>query len=125
MKRSGRLQGELLKRVTEYGTRIVMLCEQLERDERSLRIVSQLIGSGTAAGANLHEAHEAMSRADFIKCLNISTKELSETIYWLNIVTQCRWVAPQRIAPLLTETNELIAILKTMIARTRNNQPKP
>lgn len=83
---SGRLQQETLDRVTEYRARIVALAEHLESEGRPRRVIDQLIGSGTAPGANLHEAHEAMSRADFIKSTCIAAKELSEASYWLKII---------------------------------------
>lgn len=63
---AGRLRVDTLDRVVEYGQRILNLAEQLENDRRPRRVVDQLIGSGTSVGANLFEAHEAMSKADFV-----------------------------------------------------------
>ncbi|WP_245893560.1 four helix bundle protein [Polaribacter butkevichii] len=34
-------------------------------------------------GANVHEAQNAESKADFIHKIKIATKELEETKYWL------------------------------------------
>ena len=39
--------------------------------------------SGTSIGANIHEAQNAESKADFIHKIKIATKELEETKYWL------------------------------------------
>ena len=39
--------------------------------------------SGTSIGANVHEAQNPESRADFIHKLKIAAKEADETEYWL------------------------------------------
>ena len=46
-------------------------------------ISRQLLKSGTSIGANVHEAQNAESKADFIHKIKIATKELEETKYWL------------------------------------------
>lgn len=117
----GRLREETLDRVVEYGRRILGLAEQLESDRRPRRVIDQLIGSGTSVGANLFEAHEAMSKADFIKCLSIAAKELHETMFWLRVMLRQSYYSTDRLEPLLQESDELLAIIKTIIARTKQN----
>ena len=118
---SGRLQDDMLDRAVEYGHRILSLAEQLETNGRPRRVIDQLVGSGTSVGANLFEAHEAMSRADFIKCVSIAVKELHETTFWLRVMVRQGYFTEDRMAPLLDESKELLAILKTIIARTKRN----
>lgn len=118
---AGRLREETLDRVVEYGRRILSLAEQLESDRRPRRVIDQLIGSGTSVGANLFEAHEAMSKADFIKCLSIAAKELHETMFWLRVMLRQSYYSTDRLEPLLQESDELLAIIKTIIARTKQN----
>jgi four helix bundle protein len=45
----------------------------------------QLLISGTSIGANVREAQNAESKADFIHKINITAKEADETEYWLLI----------------------------------------
>jgi four helix bundle protein len=118
---AGRLREETLDRVVEYGCRILNLADQLESERRPRRVIDQLIGSGTSVGANLFEAHEAMSKADFIKCLSIATKELHETMFWLRVMLRQGYYATDRLEPLLQESDELLAIVKTIIARIKQN----
>lgn len=118
---AGRLREETLDRVVEYGRRILNLAEQLESDHRPRRVIDQLIGSGTSVGANLFEAHEAMSKADFVKCLSIAAKELHETMFWLRVMLKQSYYSMDRLEPLLQESDELLAIIKTIIARTKQN----
>lgn len=58
-----RLHEETLDRFTRFGARVLALAEKLEQDQRPRRVVDQVIGSGTSPGANIFEAHEAVSRA--------------------------------------------------------------
>ena len=67
----------------------------------------------------MFEAHEAMSKADFTKCLSIAAKELHETVFWLRVMEKRKYIETSRLIPLMDETKELLAIVKTLIARTR------
>ena len=51
--------------------------------KRKYVIANQLLKSGTSIGANIHEAQNAESRADFIHKMKIAAKEIEETKYWL------------------------------------------
>ena len=52
--------------------------------ERKEYVMSkQILRSGTSIGANIREAQNAQSDADFIHKLSISQKETDETLYWL------------------------------------------
>lgn len=45
----------------------------------------QLFNSGTSIGANVKEAQNAESKADFIHKMKIAAKEAEETEYWLTL----------------------------------------
>lgn len=120
----GRLRGQLLERSSVLAHKAVDLAEILAHDRRSSRVVDQVVGCGTSVAANLHEADEAMSRADFVKTLRISLKELSELRFWIRFVTTRGWIAAPAAEPLITEINELRAILRTMVIRTISAAPK-
>jgi four helix bundle protein len=48
-------------------------------------IARQLLKSGTSIGANVREAQNAESKADFIHKIKIAAKEVDETEYWLTL----------------------------------------
>ena len=50
---------------------------------RQFSLANQLFRSGTSIGANIREAQNAESKADFIHKMKIAAKETSETLYWL------------------------------------------
>jgi four helix bundle protein len=68
----------------QFALDIVKFVELLE-DLRKYAIANQLLRSGTSIGANVREAQNAESRADFIHKLKIAAKEADETEYWLEI----------------------------------------
>jgi four helix bundle protein len=51
-------------------------------------IARQLLKSGTSIGANVREAQNAESKADFIHKFKIAAKEADETEYWLELCKQ-------------------------------------
>jgi four helix bundle protein len=52
---------------------------------RKFVLANQLLKSGTSIGANVREAQNAESKADFIHKMKIAAKEADETIYWLSL----------------------------------------
>ena len=120
---SGRLNEELLDRFPNYGVRVMDLVEALETQKRPRRIVDQITGSGTSPGAQMYEADEAVSRPDFLKSLGWASKELNETRYWLQVIIKKQWIAIERIAPLLDETEQLRKIIRAMIVRSKSSGP--
>jgi four helix bundle protein len=66
----------------EFSLMIIDYTERLEENKKYI-IGRQLLKSGTAIGANVREAQNAESKADFIHKMKIAAKEADETEYWL------------------------------------------
>jgi len=66
----------------EFALQIVAYTELLEQNRKYV-IAKQLLKSGTSIGANIREAQNCESRADFIHKFKIAAKEAEETEYWL------------------------------------------
>lgn len=115
----GRIKVELLTRVEAFSDRIVDVVEVLEKHGRSRRIIDQITGSGTSVGANMFEADEALSRADFCKTIGIVPKELNETRFWIRMISRRKWLPAARLGPLQAESDELRRILGTILTRSR------
>lgn len=71
----------------EVALLVIKFCEELE-NKRKYVIAKQFLKSGASIGANVHEAQNASSKADFIHKIKIATKELEETKYWLILCTE-------------------------------------
>ena len=75
-------ENAVVEKSIDFALKVIGFCELLE-DRRKYVIARQLMKSGTGIGANIHEAQNAESRADFIHKMKIAVKELEETKYWL------------------------------------------
>lgn len=73
-------QNPVVKHSFEFPLMLIDYCESLN-EKRKYVISKQLLKSGTSIGANILEAQDAESRADFIHKMKISVKELNETYY--------------------------------------------
>lgn len=71
----------IVKLTFQFALDIVKFVELLE-SARKYAITNQLIRSGTSIGANVREAQNAESKADFIHKIKIAAKEAD---YWIEI----------------------------------------
>src|SRR5215204_5705062 len=104
-------------RLKQYGLRIMRLYDSLPRYGSVQIIGRQLARSGTSPGAQYREACRAKSDADFISKVEGALQELDESDYWLKMLVDGKYIPPQRLVPLKAETNELIAILVTVVKK--------
>ena len=111
---------DLRDRAFKFACRVLEMHRYIYKRDPSLRDASrQASSAGSSIGANLEEADAAQSRADFISKCNIALKEARESRYWLRILAN--FIVPKRIAPLIAESTEIIAILTTIVRRSREN----
>ena len=66
-----------------FALEVIALYKKLRDTNREFVMSKQLLKSGTSIGANIKEAEQGQSKADFYAKLYISLKEASETEYWL------------------------------------------
>lgn len=71
----------IIKLTFQFALDIIKYCENLQESKKFV-IANQLLKSGTSIGANIREAQNAESKADFIHKFKIAVKEIEETIYW-------------------------------------------
>ena len=69
-----------------FALRIIHLYRYLTNEKRENVISKQLLRSGTSIGANVHEAKNAQSRADFSSKMNVALKEATESEYWIDLL---------------------------------------
>jgi len=74
----------IIKLTFQFALDIIKYCESLKEDKKFI-ISNQLLKSGTSIGANIREAQNSESKADFIHKFKISAKEIEETMYWLEL----------------------------------------
>ncbi|RRR70366.1 MAG: four helix bundle protein [Candidatus Viridilinea halotolerans] len=109
----------LRERTKAYALRIIKLYAALPRTTEAQVIGRQLLRSGTSVGANYREGYRARSSAEMAAKFGISIQELDETAYWIELLIEADSVAEPLVAPLLDETNQLIAIFTTSVRKLR------
>ena len=78
-----------------FAIRIVNLCRHVRSTKKEYTLSEQLLRSGTSIGANITEAQQAQSKADFVSKLSIALKEASETKYWIRLLHATEYLSAQ------------------------------
>ena len=111
---------DLRVRTKMFARRIIRLYSALPKNDTVAQVLGkQALRSGTSVGANYREASRARSKSEFISKIGDCLREADETSYWLELLQDENFITAARLAPLLTETNELIAILTTISKRAK------
>lgn len=88
------------------------------RSLHKYEMASQLFRSGTSIGANVWEAENAESNADFIHKFKIAAKESDETDYWLRLCKASpHYPDPDNELP--KELNSIIRIIAKIISSSK------
>ncbi len=109
----------------------VALYQHLAVTHREFVLSKQLVRSATSVGANVTEAQDAQSRADFISKMSIALKEAKESRYWLELLLQSGYIAPSISIPMHQKTpfvithyqkltEEVVALPVSIVKTTRN-----
>lgn len=80
----------------------------------------QTLRSGTSVGANYREAFRARSRPEFIAKCGDCLREIEETNYWLELLTESGVVPAARLAELRQESDEITAIFVAILKTSRS-----
>nr|WP_279346080.1 four helix bundle protein [Gramella oceanisediminis] len=113
-------QNIIVSKTFDFSLEIILFTEVL-RNERKFELASQLFRSGTSIGANVKEAQNAESKADFIHKFKIAAKEADETIYWLELCSKSE-VLPNPTTGLLDKANEIMKILSKIISSAKKSR---
>lgn len=108
----------ILKLSYEFALAIIDFSEKLEEKKKYV-IARQVLKSGTSVGANIREAQNAESKADFIHKIKIAAKEVDETEYWLEL---CR---DSDNYPFDNTLIDKIIVIKKIITKIISTSKKP
>ena len=98
-----------------FAIRIVNLCRHVRSTKKEYTLSEQLLRSGTSIGANITEAQQAQSKADFVSKLSIALKEASETKYWIRLLHATEYLSAQEYQSICTDCTEIEKILVASI----------
>ncbi len=112
----------------DFAVRIVKLSKYLNDEKKEFVLSKQILRSGTSIGANLHEANNAQSDADFISKLSIALKETSETKYWLILLQKTNYITNAEYESLYNDCEEIFKMISSSIltskAKMKSKQSK-
>jgi four helix bundle protein len=114
---------ELKARTKAFALRVIKLVDAMPRSTAAQVIVRQLLRSATSVGANYRAACRAQSRPEFAAKLSIVVEEADETVYWLELLEGSGLIRAERLAKLLKEANELLAIAAAARKTAKGTRP--
>jgi four helix bundle protein len=114
------------QRTKQLALRVLRLVESLPRKMTTDVIAKQLFRCATSVGANYRAACRAKSTADMMAKLSIVEEEADECLYWLELLVEAGEVPETKVASLMSEVNEILAMVVASIKtlRRRKNNPK-
>jgi len=112
----------LLSKSYKFALRIVKLSQYLIGEKKEFILSKQVLRSGTSVGANIEEAHQGESKADFIHKLAIANKEAFETHYWLRLLRDSDLLETKIANSLLADCDELQKILISSIKTAKGKK---
>lgn len=102
----------------EFAFLIVDFSSDLQQ-LRQFSLANQLFRSGTSIGANIREAQNAESKADFIHKMKLAAKEADEAEYWLLLCKHSDKLPDS--AHLLTKLESIQNVLSKIIATSKRD----
>lgn len=104
-----------------FAIRIINLYKFLCKEKKEYVLSKQLLRSGTSVGANIREAKFAQSKNDFISKMSIALKEISETEYWLELLTETGYISTKQSQSLMNDCTEIIKLLHSTVKTSKLN----
>jgi four helix bundle protein len=101
---------DLRDRTKTFAIRIVRLYRSLPHTADAQVVGKQLLRCGTSVAANYRAACRGRSRAEWIAKIGLVVEEADETVFWLEMLSDCEIVPVKRCEDILKEAREPSAI---------------
>ncbi|HEU4555978.1 MAG TPA: four helix bundle protein [Chitinophaga sp.] len=104
-----------------FGVRIVKLYRYLYKGPNLLPLLNQILGCGTAIGANIEEAIGGVSKKEFIVKMQIAYKEARETRYRLRLLIEAGEIELKLGNSVVHDCEELLKIMTSILNTSRQH----
>lgn len=108
-----------------FALRILKLCKFHCDEKREFVLSKQLLRSGSSVGANIREAQNAQSQAEFIHKLSISQKVCDEANYWIKLLFHSDYLTENKYQSVKNYAEEILKMLKSSILTTKKRNSYP
>ncbi|MGB0871246.1 MAG: four helix bundle protein [Flavobacteriales bacterium] len=99
---------------------VVNIFNSIVHEQKEYVMSKQLLRSGTSVGANIREAQFAYSLKDFVYKLSIARKECNETLYWLDLLNETKYINLSNKEPLYNLCLEVLKMITSSIKTAQN-----
>lgn len=104
-----------------FAVRVVNFYKVLNSERKEFVMSKQFLRSGTSVGANVREAINAQSKADFVHKLAIAQKECDESLYWLELLKETKYINETEFISMSDDSVEILKIIRSIILTTKSN----
>ena len=105
----------------KFAVRIVNLYKFLYDEKREFVLSKQILRSGTSVGAMVREAEHSESKSDFIHKMAIAQKEINETLYWLELLSETEYITSTEFDSINADAIEIIKMLTSSIKTAKKS----
>lgn len=105
----------------KFAVRIVNLYKYLCNEKKEFVLSKQVLRSGTSVGAMVREAEHSESKADFVHKMAIAQKEINETLYWLELLSETEYITITEFESINTDAVEIIKMLTSSIKTAKQS----
>ena len=109
------MKNAIAEKSFQFAIKTVELYKHLCAEKHEFVMSKQFLRCGTSIGANVSEAQNAQSRADFLSKLNIALKEATETKYWLRLLYATAYLDDEMYQHYFADCVELEKLLVAIV----------
>jgi len=113
---------EFKVRPKAFALRVIKVVDALPRDTVAKTLGHQLLRSGTSVAANYRASVRAKSSADFVSKMGTVEEECDEPLFWMELLIDSGRMKPDRLADLMREGGEILAIAVASIKTARRGK---
>ena len=103
-------ENNLKQRTKKFALDVIKMVDSLPKTTIAHVIGKQLLRAGTSVGANYRSACRARSTADLIAKMGIVEEEADETLFWLEMLIECKKARVEELTPMMDEAEQLLRI---------------
>ena len=108
----------------KFAVRAVNMYKYLASEKHEYVLSKQFLKAGTSIGANIAESECAMSEKDFLSKIYIALKECNETIYWLDILYDTKYITEKEYLSMKCDCNEMKRMMMSTTKTICNRRNK-
>lgn len=107
----------IVKLTFDFALEIIR-CSKLLHQNHDFALSNQLLRAGISIGANVKEAQNAESKADFIHKMKIAAKEADEVDYYLQLIQKSEYLPVIELP--INQIQSIIKILSKIISSSKS-----